>query len=1729
MSTIFIKNKRGVTKKIFSTFLLFIFVVVNFFGFNINTAHAASWYDTSWTYRTTITIDHTKVGLTTEDESNFPVLVSLTGLSNIKANGADIRFTSSDGTTELPREIESYSSGTLVAHVKIPTLSHTSDTVIYMYYGNSSATEPAANSTYGSQNVWDTNYKGVWHMNDTTTSTVSDSTGLNANGSKRQANNPNEVSALIGKGQDFISSTDYISVAENTSNDITSNAITFGGWIYPDISNTYQLIMGKLTPDASSRQYALYLTGGNTSSLYWRLLGVGGNIPFTITSPWATGTWNQIYLVYNGSTVKLYLNGSQVYTGNFAGNITHLASSVYFGKEATNYYGLDGREDEMRLSSTARSAGWISTEYKNQNSPSTFYSVTAPVAPDAPTALTPTSGNTQVSLSWTAPANNGGSVITDYVIDYKLSSDSTWSTFADGVSTNTTGTVTGLTNGSSYDFRVSAVNAIGQGSASGTATAIPATVPGAPTIGTATAGNTQASVTFTPPSNGGSAITSYTVTSSPGSFTGTGGSSPIIVTGLTNGTAYTFTVTATNAVGTGSASAVSNSVTPATVPGAPTAVSPSVGNAQISLSWSAPASNGGSAITDYVIEYKLTSEPTVWSTFSDGVSTNTTGTVTGLTNGLSYDFRISAVNSAGQGSASSPAVSSTPITTPGAPTSATATRGNTEAIITFSAPSSNGGSTITSYTITSNPDSHIGTGSASPITVTGLTNGTAYTFTVTATNAAGTGSASSASNSVTPATTPDAPTSPSATAGNAQATVSFTAPVSNGGSAITGYTVTSSPGGITGTGASSPIIVTGLNNGTAYTFTVTATNDVGVGTASVASNSVTPVTVPGAPTIGTATAGNTQVSVTFTPPASDGGSVITSYTVTSSPGNFTGTGGTSPIIVAGLTNGTAYTFTVTATNVVGTGPASSASNSATPVTVPDSPTALTPTAGNTQVGLSWIAPANNGGGTITDYVIEYKLSSDSSWSTFADGVSTNTTGTVTGLTNGLSYDFRVSAANSAGLGSASASVNAIPVTVPGAPTIGTATAGNAQASITFSAPASDGGSAITGYTVTSSPGGFTGTGSASPIIVTGLTNGTAYTFTVTATNAVGTGSASSASNSVTPVTVPGVPTAVSAVGGNTQATISFTAPASDGGSAITGYTVTSSPGGFTGTGSVSPIVVTGLTNGNAYTFTVTATNAVGTGSASSPSNSVTLSTEPGVPVNLAATVEGSSIGLSWSAPTSDGGSAITDYIVEYQLTTGGTWSVFADGTSVNTTALVTGLSNNTSYDFRVRAVNIIGQSLPSNSVSATPGEPAQVFIQSFPDLTNPSIGTAIRITNEGLVAYEYQYTWCITDAIGNLCGGGNDIFSASAAKLIQPSENWDTTLNSTVPTPGDYYFHISVTYGSEVSSAYQSFTAVATFPDPPTSASATAGNTQATVSFTAPVSNGGSVITGYTVTSNPGGLTGTGSASPITVTGLTNGTAYTFTVTATNAVGTGQSSSPPTNSVTPATVPGAINSFSASAGNTEVGLSWSAPASDGGSAITDYVIEYKLSSDSNWVVFADSVSTATSVTVTGLTNNLSYDFRVSAVNAIGQGPVNSTSTTSITPPPTNTGGGSSGGGHYIYPPATVLPITPPTTPNIEIVPPTTPNTVPSTKVPKTISPITPGAKPNKNEVSATPTETSHITPPEKQKQTPVENSGTIKKTSGVPWIWIIVSSILVFLTGFIFFILRRRRMDNQKN
>jgi len=220
------------------------------------------------------------------------------------------------------------------------------------------------------------------------------------------------------------------------------------------------------------------------------------------------------------------------------------------------------------------------------------------------------------------------------------------------------------------------------------------------------------------------------------------------------------------------------------------------------------------------------------------------------------------------------------------------------------------------------------------------------------------------------ASVPNVPTGATGVAGNGQASLSWTAPTVNGNSSITSYTATSTQDTskhCTTSGTS--CTATGLANGTAYTFTVTATNSIGTSLVSAASNSITPAsaTVPGAPVITSAVPGNAQVTLNWTAPSSNGGATITAYTATSQQDTSKHcTTATTSCAVIGLTNGTPYTFTVTATNSVGTGPASTPSSSVTPLLPPTTPVINTQPQGTTVISgsLASFTVAATGNGTL---------------------------------------------------------------------------------------------------------------------------------------------------------------------------------------------------------------------------------------------------------------------------------------------------------------------------------------------------------------------------------------------------------------------------------------------------------------------------------------------------------------------------------------------------------------------------------------------------------------------------------------------------------------------------------------------------------------------------------------------------------------------------------------------
>ena len=355
---------------------------------------------------------------------------------------------------------------------------------------------------------------------------------------------------------------------------------------------------------------------------------------------------------------------------------------------------------------------------------------------------------------------------------------------------------------------------------------------------------------------------------------------------------------------------------------------------------------------------------------------------------------------------------------------ATAAVGGVTRTVIFTAPTHT--SPWTKFTATANTGQSAeitSSSSSGSIQLRGLTKKANNTFIVTGTTADGCTYTSppsiTVSGAVEAVVAPGVPTIATVTAGDAKATVTVAAATTGGTPAS--YTVTASPavtgGTCTVTGESGSCDVTGLTNGTAYTFRVAAVNAAGTGMYSVVSAAVTPFTTPDAPTAVAGVVGNTQVVVSWTAPADNGGSAIIQYQVSYAPqgSNDYGTWSTATatqsssasFTVTGLTNGTSYKFKVAATNAAGDGSYSTSSSAVSAYTTPDAPTSVTGTAGEGEVALSWAAPASNGGNSITDYVIQYSSNNGALWTTFSDGTSTSTSTTITGLTNGTSYLFRV--------------------------------------------------------------------------------------------------------------------------------------------------------------------------------------------------------------------------------------------------------------------------------------------------------------------------------------------------------------------------------------------------------------------------------------------------------------------------------------------------------------------------------------------------------------------------------------------------------------------------------------------------------------------------------------------------------------------------------------------------
>lgn len=521
--------------------------------------------------------------------------------------------------------------------------------------------------------------------------------------------------------------------------------------------------------------------------------------------------------------------------------------------------------------------------------------------PGAPTQHVPIPANGRVEIAWDPPADNGGGPIEGYMVSYTTNGGTTWTRLlADGAARSMS--VTGLINATRYSFIVSARNASGYGPASVSGDAVPFTIPCAVSDLRIAADpivqNDSLMASWSAPCDSGSVIERYDLRwATSATMAGarqTSFTTPRTLASLgafTRGTTYYFQIRAVNLAGPG---AWSPSLPPLRIlfpliqPSAPGSLQAQRGDQKVTLTWAVPSHGGGSPVDDYRIE--TSTDGTKWNVVPDGTSTSTSTTVAGLTNGTTYQFRVSAHNAVGWGPVAT--VSAQPLAAPCVPASVTATTSGTSVRLIWPASCTGGASSVT-YSVRRAVGSDM-----SGATTIGQTNGslfdttqargTSFYYQVRATNAAG----SSAWAPVFPVkvsipfVVPAAPGSLTAVGADRSAVLNWTAP-DNGGRAIDDYRVQISTDGSTwttvddGVSTATSATISSLTAAVAVRVRVAAHNASGWGSYSNPV-SVTPIGVPGRITVTSCSClsryGN-LAELRWVPPTDDGASVITGYEV----------------------------------------------------------------------------------------------------------------------------------------------------------------------------------------------------------------------------------------------------------------------------------------------------------------------------------------------------------------------------------------------------------------------------------------------------------------------------------------------------------------------------------------------------------------------------------------------------------------------------------------------------------------------------------------------------------------------------------------------------------------------------------------------------------------------------------------------------------------------------------
>ena len=1236
---------------------------------------------------------------------------------------------------------------------------------------------------------------------------------------------------------------------------------------------------------------------------------------------------------------------------------------------------------------------------------------------NAPAGVTATNGVTQANVSWNASTDLGGGTTLAYKI-YKNVNGGAYTLEAQPSGVGTTFTDTNVTPGNTYGYKIVTVNEAGDSPQSSPATVIIGTVPDAPTLTTVTPlSGAQHTIDWTAPSNnGGFAVTGYEIERSTTSGSGfaTVGQVGNVLTwtdptaNLVLGDTYYYRVLAINQQGTSVASNEGSGLTGDKPDAVANVTADALVNYEINVNWT-PTNENFYAITGYEV---FASE-----NGATAVSVGTTPQAqtqflhTGLNSGSTYTYSIYATNSLGTST-----ISNQPSTVagdiPGVPTNLTVTPVVPSQIdVAWGASAANG--YTPTYTVAISTDSgstwdetsHTGL-TALTLTKTGLVNGQTYQYKISATNTLGT-SAYTADVSGTAGDVPSTPVGLSVTTLSAtELTFAWGIPNDNGYS-LTGYKVERSDDNF----ATSTVLDanyqsnvypdTGLTASTTYDYRVSAINALGTSPVSATSSGATFGVPDAVSNLALTTVSTSQINLTWSQPALNGYTFVEYQIERSFDGvvwqPHAATTNTTYQDTLNTNDNTEYHYRVITQNSYGF---SVAGNAEMSFTTPTPPAALSATVqSDVQIDLAW----NNPTGTAhTGFLIEQSIDSGTTWTTVITTTNQNLSYNSVGLIPLTDYQFRVSTVNqllpqATGTSVPSPVATATTFGHPDVPTGLTATAlPGSQIKLDWVAPTVVNGSPVTEYKIERSTDAGTTWG---PLIAntgnlnitytdTGLTTTQEYHYRISAYNVYGVGNPGNEASAIAsdvPSQVTGL-TATPTI--NYTIDLSWTTPNGNG-YAVSGYLIERNIAGAgwltigaTTTSTATTYADINLSAATNYEYRVSAINVVGTGlvSATASSNAGDV---PDAPVLTLTALPGSTIQLDWTVPTNNGFS-ITTYAVE-KSTDGTNWSPL---TSINANTFQdTGLTNASTYYYKVTAVNQVGNSVFSSPVSIVAGDaPSQVTGLTATTTSNTSIDLAWTAPNANGYAVS-GYMIERSDDMGN-----------TWSTLVADTQSLSVAYADTGLTTGVVYtYKVSGinTLGTGPASATAA-THAGGVPDAPVLTLTALPSNIIQLDWTTPADNGFGITTYQVEKSSDGGITWVAltsvNANTFQDTGLTTSTSYQYKVLATNAIGNSAFSGAV--AMIAGDAPSQVTGLTATTTtNTSIDLAWTTPIANG-YAVTGYFIESSIDYGNTWTtVTADTQSTSTVYAHTGLTTGEFYTYKISAINALGTGLASATAVT----------------------------------------------------------------------------------------------------------------------------------------